>query len=154
MEKQKEQQHFIQVWINGKKEKLPKKSRRYIAHIYMGSKENGFYSVVELNWKAFKEHINIIDWYLQPIPRPKGLTDTGIEKKATEQANKHPNLGYYEGYYDALKYSRDQMQDNLREELIKFVVVYDTIRSVKEKLGEQVKLDTGKIIDNYLNSKK
>jgi len=104
------EKHYKQVWIESEKD-LPEEESKY----YVNEKEYNKYIYLcrfNLSDKSKQVWLRDIDWYLKPIEQPKGLTDTGIEKKATEQANKHPNLGYYEGYYDALKYSRGQMQGN------------------------------------------
>ena len=105
------EQYYKQVWIESERD-IPKKGR-FWTHQKMY--EDSILTKFDFGTLHRRLWLKNIDWYLQPILQPKGLTDEEINEQATEQANKHPNLGYYEGYYDALHHARDQIQGNLRD---------------------------------------
>ena len=125
------EQHYIQVWIDGKKENLPEKDGEYIAHskIYDQIGLWEFENYHNDNYPEYYKKIWLdnIDWYLAEVEQPKGLTDEEIEKEAYNycayqgQPDGEPEFDEksYNDFIKGAEYARDQMQGNLREELIK-----------------------------------
>lgn len=71
----KPQKHYIQVWIDGKEENLPKECKEIIYHridhagMPSGIIVSMFNPIDENYW------LKHMDWYLAEVEQPKGLTD-------------------------------------------------------------------------------
>ena len=129
MEKQtKPQKHYIQVWIESEDD-LPKKEGIYFC--YDKNLIMPLCLVFDNSEIDRHEWLNGIDWYLQPDSHPKGPTDEEMIKAASKNFIKFPkenqkesqgkfNMAIRRGFFYGAKWARDQMQGNLREELINF----------------------------------
>jgi len=159
------------IYLNGDPKMLPKENGNYITG-WTGI--NDFIDELEYNpesvFESFKSEwwLENVKWYLQPIPQPKGLTDEMIKKqfptddkaimeiehiRESESDSAKQLISLYRRFnklrQEGAKYARDQMQGNLREELIKFIKF-----SFEKQIGEQKAWDDSKMVDEYLKINK
>ena len=170
----KPQKHYKQVWIESEDD-LPEKLQKVFVH-WTDNMSTSLGTILQEREICRKRDTVLgIDWYLQEVEQPKGLTDEEIEKKALElcpiiylpdisiEGNENDDVNEYcrEVVVDAIQWARDQMQGNLREELVKLLKHIAENRELTdgnwywtEDTEGDCTLSEEEIVDNYLQTNK
>jgi len=115
--------HYIQKFIKTEDD-LPEKLQKVFVH-WTDNMSTSLGTILQEREICRKRDTVLgIDWYLQEVEQPKGLTDEEIEKEAYNycayqgQPDGEPEFDEksYNDFIKGAEYARDQIQDNLKEE--------------------------------------